>query len=180
MHVFNIIRSRSYCETKAWKSEHGVRSHSTFFTARRLCAHVLRDFLKKKHTPTIRDSKRSSVTDENRPKMKSSVQIMCAIGEWNLKHFSWSWGSFACDYSTYVIGLRSLCSETKLLWVLETRSGHNWSSVFPTREELPILLSMFYAWSHKDEMSAWNALWCRHSPGASEVISVLIHSNLFI
>lgn len=28
-------------------------------------------------------SKRSLVTDANRPKMKSSVQIVCAIGEWN-------------------------------------------------------------------------------------------------
>jgi hypothetical protein len=47
---------------------------------------------KKRYTPTIRSSKRSSVylTDENRPKMKSSVQIiMFAIGEWNFKCFLW-------------------------------------------------------------------------------------------
>jgi hypothetical protein len=33
--------------------------------------------------------KRSLVTDENRPKMKSSVQIVCAIGEWNFNFLLW-------------------------------------------------------------------------------------------
>lgn len=76
-----------YCETVTLKGKH---SASDDFFQLRWCAYVLRAFLKKRYTPTIRSSKRSSVylADKNRPKMKSSVQIiMFAIGEWNFKCF---------------------------------------------------------------------------------------------
>jgi hypothetical protein len=53
--------------------------------ARDLCAKEWKKASQRKTTSARANGKRSLVTDENRPKMKSSVQIVCAIGEWNFK-----------------------------------------------------------------------------------------------
>mgnify|MGYP007092093225 CR=1 FL=1 len=80
-----MTRSCCCCETITWKGKHKC---STFFYFYYLFASasecIERDFLKKLKNLRQRH-KRSLVTDENRPKMKSSVQIVCAMGEWNFK-----------------------------------------------------------------------------------------------
>lgn len=179
-----ITRDSVCCETVTWRTKHNSVTSLAY-----VCGVETREITcgrqKRRRKEKIRTSNRSSVTEENRPIMKSTLQIVCAICEWNFNSF-WISQAVNCDlcdnfvivpwlyWLIYIFSSfhhRSISpvdafdsrhgTTTFMLAILERRSGHNWSSLLSPREELPVLLPVLNPWSYSHEVSARNALWPR-------------------